>query len=210
MRRRTKRDLGIFLGVIALIGGVAFFNAQIQRGNLAAEMEALRTSLENARRAEGTRLLDWHYIRATKGSLRGGGEFHDRLHEVNGQIVNLLGFMVPQEEFRNVTEFLLLPIPIECYFCAMPPDRDVMLVQLAEGETAQIYEEPVMINGRFTLHEGPGQRFYYSMQNALVAPAEQGGELTRKRLEIEHMAPEHERDPSMLLPGISEEPKDTD
>ena len=59
----------------------------------------------------------------------------------------MIGFMVPMETFIDVEEFMMLPIPIECYFCAMPPSKDVLYVKLQEGETQQIFSEPVLVLG---------------------------------------------------------------
>ncbi len=205
MKRRTKRDIGIFLGVIALIGGIAFANTQLRRRGLAEQYEELRQRLEQSRLEQGIELLRWNVVRKTKGSLRDGGTFADELMAYDGKTVHMIGFMVPIEEFRDVTKFLMLPIPIECYFCAMPPSRDVLLVELREGETAQIYKEPVLLSGTFTVHQGPDVRFFYSLQNATFKAAEEGGELTRRRLQLEHTLPGHEQDDSdSLLPGYSE------
>lgn len=204
MKRRTKRDILIFLGVIAFIGGIAFANSQLRRQGLAEQFEDLRQRLEQARVEQGIELLRWNVVRKTKGSLQGGGKFTDELMAYNGQVVHMIGFMVPQEQFRDVTNFLMLPIPIECYFCAMPPSRDVLFVQLREGETAQIYKEPVLISGTFTVHQGEGVKFFYSLRNATFKAAEEGGELTKRRIQLQHMIPNHERDSDKLLPGYSE------
>ena len=202
MKRRTKRDLGVFIGAIAIIAAIAFLNTQMQRGDLAAKMESLRADLEQKRADEGMKILSWTDIRKTTGSLRKGGRYDQALLDIDGDIVNLMGFMVPQEQFRDVTEFLLLPIPLECYFCAMPPSRDVILIQLADGETTPIYEEPILVNGRLAVHQGPEIKFFYAIQNAIVGKADESGELTKRRMKLEHMLPQHDKDPSLLLDPI--------
>lgn len=211
MKRRTKRDITIFLAVIVVIGGVAFANSQLRRQGLADQYDKLRVRLEKARVEQGIDLLKWSTVRTTKGSLRDGGHFSDDLLQYDGKEVHMIGFMVPEEQFRNVTEFLMLPIPIECYFCAMPPTRDVLYVKLQEGETTQIYKEPVLMSGTFTVHQGQGVKFFYSLQNATFKAAEEGGSLTKRRLQLQHMVPGHTRDDSQLMPGYSEPDRnDTD
>ncbi|MDK1020250.1 MAG: DUF3299 domain-containing protein [Candidatus Hydrogenedentes bacterium] len=199
MKKRTKRDIGIFLGVIALIGGVALANSQFRRGNLAQQYERLRAQLESGHLQEGMNLLPFNLLRKTKGSLTKGGTFAADLFDYNNQPAHMIGFMVPQETFIDVSDFMMLPIPIECYFCAMPPARDVLYVHLQEGETAQIYAEPVLILGTFKINEGPGQKYFYSITDATIRAAEDDGELTRRRLKLQHMLPVHERDPDLLL-----------
>lgn len=209
MKKRTKRDIGLFLGVIALIGGVALANTQFRRGNLAEQYERLRAGLESGHLQEGMNLLPFSLLRKTRGSLNRGGTFAADLFDYNNQPAHMIGFMVPQETFIDVTDFMMLPIPIECYFCAMPPSRDVLYVQLQEGETAQIYDEPVLILGTFKIHEGPEQKYFYSLTDATIKAAEDGGELTRRRLKLQHMLPVHERDPELLLKPYNPD-EDTD
>jgi hypothetical protein len=208
MKRRTKRDLGILIGVLALIAGIAFANTQLRRSGLAGEFEALRERLESARLSSGVELLKWNIIRTTKGTLRAGGQFDPELEKYEGQEVFIIGFMVAEGSYRDVSDFMLLPIPIECYFCAMPPQRDILLIRLREGEKTNLYIEPVLIRGTFTLHRGPGVKFFYSLENATFQAAEDGGALTKKRPQLQHMLPNHERDDSQLLPGWSEPDRD--
>jgi hypothetical protein len=204
VKRRTKRDLLVFLAVIGVIGGFALANSQLSRRGLAEDFEKMRAKLEQSKAGTGIDLLKWKIVRTTKGSLHGGGTFTPDLMAYNGKEVFIIGFMVPEEQFRDVTEFLLLPIPIECYFCSMPPSRDVLFVKLRPGEKAQIYNEPVLIRGTFAINEGSGVKFFYSLQNATIESALDGGELTNRRLKLQHMVPVHQQDDSALLPGYSE------
>ncbi len=209
MKRRAKRDLGVLVGAVAILAGVVFFNGQVNRKALAAEMDKIRRAAEKQRREEGFEVVSWDLMRKTKGSLKKGGTFAEELHPLHGQNVNMMGFMVPNEQFRDVTEFWFLPLPIECYFCLIPPEKDVMLVQMEEGKTVQIYDEVVMVNGTFNLHEGPGVKFFYSLTDALVAAGEPGAELNRKYISPEHMAPQHApKEGDMLPPVDRSSPKD--
>lgn len=185
MKRRTKRDLAVLLGAIVIVAAVAVANTQLGRANLAKEFTELRKRLESERQEDN--LLKWDIVTDTRGSLRNGGKFPEELKFYDGQEAYIIGFMTPLEQFRDVTEFMLLPMPLECYFCAMPPERDVMYVYLKEGETAPIYKEPVLLRGTFTLHEGPNQQYFYSMADATFEAALDGGELTERRIGIEHM-----------------------
>jgi hypothetical protein len=135
--------------------------------------------------------------------MKAGPKFDPGLIEIRDAEINIIGFMVPLQEFRQVNEFLLLPLPIQCYFCEAPPMRDVMLVQMAEGERTDIVNEPVIVNGLLTLNEGPGTKFFYVLKEASREAAEKGGKLTRKSIRpeaIQHMK-EQDAVPEQLQPG---------
>ncbi len=205
MKRRTKRDLSILVAILMVIGGVVFANGQLGRQGLAEDFEKLRETLEQQRVNSGVPVLPWKLPRGTKGTLKKGATFTPELMEHNGKEVFIIGFMVPDEEYLNVTEFLMLPIPLECYFCAMPPSRDVLYVKLREGEKADIAMEPVLIRGTLKLNEGPGVKFFYTLENATLESALEGGHLTKKRLKLQHMLRGHETDDSMKLDGVVDE-----
>lgn len=202
MRRRAKRDMSILGGVVVILGSVIFFNGQMTRMNSADEYDNWRREAEQAKRNEGFELLSWDLLRKTKGSLRKGGKYAEELFEHNQQHVNLMGYMVPEESFRDVTEFLFLPLPIECYFCQIPPARDVMHVTLKEGETAQIYEEPVLVNGTFNVHEDPGVKYFYSITEASLGPGDIDGALNRRQMNPDHLIPNHDSQPDLIDPKM--------
>lgn len=203
MRKRAVRDIGTMFGVVVILGGVVFFNGYMRRGTLATYYEDLRVKTEKQQSGQGVTLLEWNLLRKTKGSKRTGPKFDAGLAEIRDTTVNLIGFMVPLYSFRQVNEFLLLPLPVQCYFCEAPPMRDVMLVQMAEGETTDIVNEPVIVSGTLTLNEGPGTKFFYVLKNSSREAAEKGGKLTRKNIRpetIQHMQGQQEGEPQ-LAPG---------
>jgi len=191
MRRRVKRDLVLVLGVVGILCTVMVLNYSTGVVQLAKKFEAMRSGLEEKRSAEGIQLLSWKLMRNTKGSLRAGGEFDPELLTKDNTRVNLIGFMVPFEQFNNMTEFLLLPLPLECYFCRIPPARDVMFASMRQGETTKLYAEPVLINGVIKIHREAGTKFFYSLEDVTLQPAEAGAKLKPKLLDIQHTVPGH-------------------
>ena len=189
MRRRAKRDLTVLFSLVVVIGLVAFANYNFNRSDLTKRMNALRMEKERGEREKGYMVLDWKIITETKGSARSGPQFLDDLKEKDGQQINIVGFMQPLNQFREMTEFILLPLPIECYFCRIPPIAHVVLVHMAEGENTNLFKEPVVLNGTLTLGEGPGTKFFYTIENARLGPDQT---LTPRYMKEEHMAPGHE------------------
>lgn len=201
MRKRAKRDLSIVVGLIIILGAVTFVNYAYTRSDLADRMNVLRQQIEQERIAEGVDLIRWNLMRETTGSARSGPTFPEALKARDGQQVNIVGFMQPLNQFRDMEEFMILPLPIECYFCQIPPIHDVMFVRMKEGETTQLFEEPVLMNGRLELHEGEGTKFFYTLHDVEFGPGREGMELEQRYMDPEHMVPQHEND-GELVEGI--------
>lgn len=202
MRKRTKRELAVFAGIAVLLAVIVLANSAFQRGNLAERMDRYRRQVEASRKTEGLELLQWPLLRKTTGNMRRGPTFDERLIAMDNARVDIVGFMVPINQFRNMTEFLLLPVPIECYFCQAPPMRDVVVVQMAEGETTNLFREPVLVNGLLTLNHGPGTKFFYVISDARMGPGTKGGTLTQKTVAPQHMLHGQQQPEEELLAPI--------
>ena len=187
MRRRVVRDLGTIVGIVVILAAVVLVNGYTRRSTLGAEKEEIRRKVETEQMNMGVDLLSWSLLRETKGMSWSGPTFASDLLAKKDTRVNLIGFMVPQYEFRQMTEFILLPKPIECYFCQAPPMREVVLVQMAKDAKVDLAKEPVLITGDLTLNEGKGTKFFYVVKNATRAAAEKGGKLTPQRPSADHM-----------------------
>ena len=205
MRRRVKRALIALGGVIIVVAAIAFMNYNLSRADLWKKYETMRMAAERTRDSMGLPLLPWRKLMDTSGSLRSGAKFQQEVLDLDGQHVDLIAFMVPLNQFRNMTEFLVLPVPIECYFCRMPPASDVVYVQMKEGETVDyVYNEPVLINGRITLHGEPGTKFFYRIEDATLDAGDPSAPLTQREIPPEHTAApsEHQKTEDDLDPGF--------
>lgn len=202
MRFRAKRDLSVFVGVVLIISIIALTNNFFERSSLAEKMEKYRQAVENERTKKGIDIISWKVLQKTKGNMRTGPTFDENLLPYDKQRVHIVGFMVPLNEFRKIKEFLLLPLPIECYFCQAPPMRDVIIVQMAENETTELYREPVLLNGILNLQKGKGVKFFYILTDAHIGPAKEGGSLTKKEVQPQHMMHVQPAPQEQLLEGV--------
>ncbi|MCX8064260.1 MAG: DUF3299 domain-containing protein [Candidatus Hydrogenedentes bacterium] len=202
MRARTKRDLTIFAGIVFIISVVALLNNFFYRSSLAERMEKYRTMVERDRKSKGIDLLSWKLLQKTKGNMRTGPTFDEELLKYDKSRIHIVGFMVPLNQFRKMKEFLILPLPIECYFCQAPPMRDVVVVQMAENETTDLYKEPVLINGILNLQKGKGTKFFYIITDARIGPGKEGETLTRKAVAPQHMMHIQPAPQEQLLEGV--------
>jgi len=187
MKKRTKRDLTLFFGVLVIIGSITLLTGQMSRQDLIVKYNTMRTELEQQELLKSDMLLEWTHMRKTKGKPKSGGKYAEEVLARDGDYINIIGFMVPQEQWVDVTEFLLLPLPLECYFCNMPPAHDVLLVKMAEGQKiGRMVNEPVIMNGKFTVNQGPDQKFFYTLSEATHGSIE-GVTETKKDIPVEHM-----------------------
>ena len=184
MRRRSKRDLLTLLGVVVVLGGVVAANTYMRLDSLKEAARKVRMKFEQVKRSEGVELLEWDLLHETKGFLRTGPTFPENLKELDGHLVNICGFMTPIDQFRNVTEYMLLPVPITCYFCDSPPARDIFHIKLQKP--TNMVNEPILNGGRLHLYE-KGDLFFYTLADAKWNEAVKDEILTKKTFTEDHM-----------------------
>lgn len=187
MRKKLRRELITIGGVLIIVVGLVVANAELRRKGSKERWIGIRQDSEAERVEAGQQLLSWSDVCDTTGTYRSGPTFSNDLQVYRDKLVNLVGFMVPLEQFRQMTEFLLLPMPIQCYFCESPPMRDVVLVKMRPEEAVELVYEPILVSGMLRLYEGEKVPFFYSIEEAGREPGEMGGTLTRKEVPMEHM-----------------------
>lgn len=184
MRKRSKRDLLTLLGLVVIVVGIIGANGYMRRAGLREHFEQMRAALEQKHRDEGVKLVDWEELHGVIGNRSTGATFPESLKEKDGRLVNIVGFMNAIDQFRNVTEFMLLPVPITCFFCEAPPMRDIIEVKLQKS--ANMINEPVLVGGRLRLHEGEKPLFFYTIEDAKWNEAVSEEDSTEKVIDQQH------------------------
>jgi hypothetical protein len=195
-------ELVTVFGILVILAGLVLANSQLRRESLKEKYDRYRRELEQKRGTMGLQLIKWDLLRKTRGNVRSGPTFDKALLPYQDQLVDLMGFMVPIAQFVDMTEFLVLPVPIQCYFCEAPPMRDVVLVHMDEGKETPLVNEPVVVSGILHLNQGPGTKFFYTIKKADVNAGEVGKSLTRKEVPVEHRIPQHIQNGEELLEGV--------
>ncbi|HOC69523.1 MAG TPA: DUF3299 domain-containing protein [Candidatus Hydrogenedentes bacterium] len=184
MRKRSKRDLLTLLGLVIIVAGVIGVNGYMRRAGMREYFDKLRAELETKHREEGVSLIYWDIMQKVVGRRRTGATFPEDLKALDGKLVNIVGFMAAIDQFREVKEFMLMPIPLTCYFCDAPPMRDIIEVKLQKP--ANMINEPVLIGGRLRLHEGEKPLFFYTIEDAKWNEAVSEEETTEKVIDQQH------------------------
>ncbi len=183
MRRRTKRDLLTFGGIVVILACILGTNIYLRFDAVKEAATKMRLALESKYRTEGYEVLNWDMMRKTRGNMRIGAKFAEELQAQDDHLINICGFMTPIDQFGKVTEFMLLPVPITCYFCEAPPMRDVIRVKLKGS--AKMINEPIVVGGRLKLHAEKGKPFFYTIEDGLWnEPVDT--KLTDKEISTEH------------------------
>jgi hypothetical protein len=185
VRRRTIRDLGTIAGVLVILLVLVSMNTYFGLEQRRDRAIKFRKAVEAEQIRKGVDLIDWELFQSTKGTIRKGATFVEELKPHDTMPINIVGYMVPINQFRNVDNFMLLPMPLDCYFCESPPMRDIIMVKMKPGETVDLAEEPVLIGGQLMLNEGENQQFFYQIEYANLGPALEG-EIHQKRISEEH------------------------
>jgi hypothetical protein len=194
----SKFEVMLVLSVAAFCAATFLVHDQVNEVD--NRYESFRKGVEAKRIESGMEILDWDLMRATKGTYRSGARFTEALAAHDGSSVNIIGYMVPLREFRNATEFMVLPLPIECFFCESPPLREVLYVSMAPGTTAQVINEPVWLNGTLHLDTEPGSDFFYRLENSMWGTGDPNGRMTPRAIRPEEQIGAH-------LENMPEEPK---
>ncbi len=105
-------------------------------------------------------------------------EFPDALKKLDGRRVSLVGFMAPYDSLTDMRRCMIVPSYVGCTFCSPPNLSQVVYVTQGSDDTpARPYpfiEEASHVSGTLRLslpgsdHEGQGQGFHYSLENAAV------------------------------------------
>ncbi len=184
MRKRSKRDLLTLLGLVIIVAGIIGVNGYMRRAGMREYFDKMRAELEAKHREEGVSLIYWDLMQQVVGRRKTGATFPEELKKLDGRLVNIVGFMAAIDQFREVQEFMLMPIPLTCYFCDAPPMRDIIEVKLEKP--ANMINEPVLIGGRLRLHEGEKPLFFYTIEEAKWNEAVSEEETTEKLIDQQH------------------------
>lgn len=184
MRKRSKRDLFTLVGLVIIVAGIIGANGYMRRAGLREQYEIVRAALEDKHRDAGVALVEWKELHGVTGTRRTGATFPESLKGKDGRMVNIVGFMSAIDQFRNVSEFMLLPVPVTCYFCDAPPMRDIFEVKLQKP--ADMINEPVLIGGRLRLHEGEKPLFFYTIEEGKWNEAVSEEDSTEQVIDQQH------------------------
>ncbi|MBI4556793.1 MAG: hypothetical protein HY706_04355 [Candidatus Hydrogenedentes bacterium] len=174
LRARVRRTIETAVGIIVILAGLllyfilyAAFDNELNRGMFKERMEKRREFHEDYRIRLGfSTPLKWEVFRKTKGHYRSRPRVPDSLYKLKNTEITVVGYVTPIDELGQTRRFMLLPVPLDCYFCGIPRLTDVMLVQLKDAIEAPSPGMPVEITGTLILNGVPNTRFRHILLDA--------------------------------------------
>ena len=98
--------------------------------------------------------------------------FADEVRALNGKLVEIKGYIIPVEGYKNQKEFVFSAFPYNmCFFCGGAGPETVM--EVYAKESVKYTAEAIILRGKLELNDSDVNRLMYILNNAeLVRVAE--------------------------------------
>lgn len=98
--------------------------------------------------------------------------FADEVRALNGKLVEIKGYIIPVEGYKNQKEFVFSAFPYNmCFFCGGAGPETVM--EVFAKESVKYTAEAIILRGKLELNDSDVNRLMYILNNAeLVRVAE--------------------------------------
>jgi hypothetical protein len=91
--------------------------------------------------------------------------FSEQVKDMEGEIVEVKGYIIPVEGYKNHKEFIFSAFPYNmCFFCGGAGPETVMEVYAAEP--IKYTAEPIIIRGKLELNNSDINRLIYGLKDA--------------------------------------------
>ncbi len=156
---KTFSTGAIVLGLVLLPGLASFIQQQLMQRKMAklnmvqnamrstpAVVPAADPSDSKYTRLQFDTLKSWTYI-------EGKTPIPDFIQKLNGQNIEMVGFMMPLSEVKNITEFILVPSLWGCCYGQPPAVNHVVVVRMPPGQTTKFFNDVIRVRGKFAVGE---------------------------------------------------------
>lgn len=102
------------------------------------------------------------YFKDLRTWRMGANEAPSDLRRHNGQMVSIVGYMVPFDSIERIDRFILLQAPfMGCFHVPPPQPNETLMINSGDVKPDYVYE-PIRIIGRLTIEETYVDRFLVS------------------------------------------------
>jgi hypothetical protein len=156
---KTFSTGAIVLGLVLLPGLASFIQQQLMQRKM-AKLNMVQNAMASApaaavaadpadskySRLQFDTLKSWTYI-------EGKTPIPDFIQKLNGQNIEMVGFMMPLSEVKNITEFILVPSLWGCCYGQPPAVNHVVVVRMPPGQTTKFFNDVIRVRGKFAVGE---------------------------------------------------------
>lgn len=160
---------------------LAISSLQSQEHKLPAESTVTKTAYKPATEPKDAVLADWDLLDKTDVVVSDGKKdatikYPAEMKVLDGKRVAIVGFMAPFESVDDMTQCMILPAYVGCYYCGPPAVTQVVLIQQtsAKKENRPFINEAVIVTGTLRLFSFESQHpahqadFMYALDEATV------------------------------------------
>jgi|GEM_PF-2001579 len=98
--------------------------------------------------------ITYNDLRKYKFSRRSRSTVPPKLQALNGKVVNIAGYMIPLNDAKDISEFMLIQYPFfGCCYSIPPEPNETVLVALPKGKSVDYLEKPIRVTGRFMIND---------------------------------------------------------
>ena len=162
--RTAAIAIGLLLipGTISYIqqGGYKRIQPELPRGTplLAAAPESpTLTAAGKAQSLSFDLLKSWTYVEKKNTPIPA------EIRALDGQTVEMIGFMVPLSEVQNITQFTLAPSLWGCCYGQPPAVNHMIVVNMPKGQTSKFYSGAISVRGVFHCGETRQEGYLVSL-----------------------------------------------
>ena len=147
----------IVLALVLLPGLASFIQQQLLQRKM-AKLNTLQTAIGSTRAAPSDP-SDSKYTRLQFDTLKswtyieGKTPIPDFIKKLDGQNIEMVGFMMPLSEVKNITEFILVPSLWGCCYGQPPAVNHIVVCKMPPGQTTKFFNDVIRVRGKFNVGE---------------------------------------------------------
>ena len=149
----------IVIGLVLLPGMASFIQQQLLQRKMMKLDLAQGAVPSVAASSSPSDQEDARYPRLTFDTLKswtyieGKTPIPDFIKKLDGKNIEMIGFMMPLSEVKNITQFLLVPSLWGCCYGQPPAVNHIVVVKMPPGQTTKFFNDVIRIRGKFNVGE---------------------------------------------------------
>lgn len=149
-----------------LFSDFPFINVSTTSGYLGTVHEAgiLSASFFRPSGGETPFRVTYKELREYRFSRRQRSPIPPKLQALNGKQIDIAGYMIPLNEAKDITEFMLIQYPFFGCCYSMPPEpNETVFVRLPKGKATEFVNVPIRVSGTFKIDDTVTDGFVVSL-----------------------------------------------